>query len=112
MHLLRYGLNIELHARPFAALQPPERISHLGLRDEQSAAEDHAFLVKFCEQGTVRTCSPAGWYFGIMFRLFVERRMSNRRRSNKFLRMHVTNIGSSTFLHMTDLLCQIESGSR
>jgi hypothetical protein len=27
MHPLRYGLNNELHARPFAALQPPERIS-------------------------------------------------------------------------------------
>ena len=75
------------HARPFAALQPPERISHLALRrDEQSAAEDHAFIVKFCEQGTDRTCSAAYQYFGIIFRHLAERRMSNRRRSNKFLK--------------------------
>ena len=113
MHPLRYGLNNELHARPFAALQPPERISHLALRrDEQSAAEDHAFIVKVCEQGTDRTCSAAYQYFGIIFRHLAERRMSNRRRSNKFLRTHVTNISSLTFLYMLDLICQIESGSR
>ena len=30
-HPLRYVLNNELHARPFTALQSPERISHLAL---------------------------------------------------------------------------------
>ena len=50
-HPLRYLLNNELHARPFTALQPPERISHLALPcDELSAAEDHAVLVKLCER--------------------------------------------------------------
>src|SRR3954464_7471545 len=46
-----YVLNNELHARPFTALQSPERISHLALPcDELSAAEDHAVLVKLCER--------------------------------------------------------------
>jgi uncharacterized membrane-anchored protein len=50
-HPLRYVLNNELHARPFTALQSPERISHLALpRDEQGAAEDHTVLVRLCER--------------------------------------------------------------
>ena len=50
-HPLRYVLNNELHARPFTALQSPERISHLALPcDELSAAEDHAVLVKLCDR--------------------------------------------------------------
>jgi uncharacterized membrane-anchored protein len=50
-HPLRHVLNNELHARPVAALSPPERVSHLAIHSgEESAAEDHACLAKLCER--------------------------------------------------------------
>src|SRR3546814_3759326 len=38
-HPLRGTLNAEVHSRPFAALQAPERISHLALLSGEGAAE-------------------------------------------------------------------------
>jgi len=50
-HPLRHVLTNELHARPFAALDPPERVSFLALSTgEEGASEDHASLVRLCER--------------------------------------------------------------
>src|SRR3546814_4418915 len=38
-HPLRASLNAEVHSRPFARLQSPERISHLALLSGEGAAE-------------------------------------------------------------------------
>jgi hypothetical protein len=50
-HPLRHVLANELHARPFAALNPPERVSFLALHTgEDGAAADHDSLVRLCER--------------------------------------------------------------
>ena len=49
-HPLRSALLEEVHARPFAALEPPEHASHLALiSDEHGAAVDFAHLVRLCQ---------------------------------------------------------------
>jgi uncharacterized membrane-anchored protein len=49
-HPLRSALLQEVHARPFAALQPPELASHLALfSGEYGAAADFAHLVRLCD---------------------------------------------------------------
>ena len=49
-HPLRSVLIEEVHARPFAALQPPEQASHLAfVSGEDAAAEDFAHLVRSCQ---------------------------------------------------------------
>ena len=48
-HPLRLALLDEVHARPFAALDPPESASHLALvSGEHGAAVDFAHLVRLC----------------------------------------------------------------
>src|SRR4051794_28684642 len=50
-HPLRHLLTNELHARPFAALSPPERVSFLALHTgEDGAGDDHISLVRLCER--------------------------------------------------------------
>ena len=49
-HPLRSALIDEVHARPFAALEPPEQASHLALvSGEDGAAADFAHLVRLCQ---------------------------------------------------------------
>ena len=50
-HPLRAALIEEVHARPFAALEPPEQASHLALvSGEDGAAADFAHLVHLCQR--------------------------------------------------------------
>lgn len=50
-HRLRMALINEVHARPFLALSPPERASHLAMASgEAGAAADRAHLVALCER--------------------------------------------------------------
>ena len=50
-HPLRYTLTNELHARPFAELQPPEQASHFALLSgESEEAENRAHLCALCER--------------------------------------------------------------
>src|SRR3546814_11811419 len=49
-HPLRGTLNAEVHSRPFAALQAPERISHLALLSGEGAAErERQHVAALCE---------------------------------------------------------------
>lgn len=49
-HPLRATLNAEVHSRPFAKLQAPERISHLALLSgEGAAARERAHVAALCE---------------------------------------------------------------
>ncbi len=49
-HPLRSALLEEVHARPFATLEPPEQASHLALiSDEHGEAVDFAHLVRLCQ---------------------------------------------------------------
>jgi uncharacterized membrane-anchored protein len=58
-HPLRSLLIEELHARPFAALKPPEHASHLALvSDEDAFAADFAHLVRLCQQYGVALPEP------------------------------------------------------
>ena len=50
-HPLRSALIEEVHARPFAALEPPVQASHLALvSGEHGAADDFAHLVRLCQR--------------------------------------------------------------
>jgi uncharacterized membrane-anchored protein len=50
-HPLRSRLIEEVHARPFAALEPPVQASHLALvSDEQGNEADFAHLLLLCER--------------------------------------------------------------
>ena len=50
-HALRSALIEEVHARPFAPLEPPVQASHLALvSGEHGAAEDLAHLVRLCQR--------------------------------------------------------------
>jgi uncharacterized membrane-anchored protein len=50
-HPLRSALIEEVHARPFAALEPPVQASHLALvSGEHGAAADFAHLVRLCQR--------------------------------------------------------------
>src|SRR5690606_5810166 len=49
-HPLRAALNAEVHSRPFAKLQAPERISHLALLSGEGAAErERRHVGSLCE---------------------------------------------------------------
>jgi uncharacterized membrane-anchored protein len=49
-HPLRSLLTEEVHARPFAALKPPEQAFHLAfVSDEDAVAADFAHLVRLCQ---------------------------------------------------------------
>lgn len=70
-HPLRQVLNNELHARPFAALTPPERVSHLALHSgEEGAAEDYACLVRLCKRHAVTPPQPGVNHFSQDFGAF------------------------------------------
>lgn len=70
-HPLRHILNNELHARPFAALMPPERVSHLAIHNgEDGAAEDHEHLVRLCERYGVPPPRPGVTHFSHDFQAF------------------------------------------
>jgi uncharacterized membrane-anchored protein len=47
-HTLREALTAELHARPFAPLAAPERVSHLAMLSTGGSAADHAHLADLC----------------------------------------------------------------
>ncbi len=50
-HPLRRALTDEIHARPFARLAPPQRVTHLALfSGEGTAAADHARVTALCER--------------------------------------------------------------
>jgi uncharacterized membrane-anchored protein len=50
-HPLRSALIEEIHARPFATLEPPEQASHLALLSgEEGAAADFAHLDRLCQR--------------------------------------------------------------
>jgi uncharacterized membrane-anchored protein len=50
-HPLRSALIEEVHARPFAALEPPEQVSHLALvSGEDGAPADFAHLARLCQR--------------------------------------------------------------
>lgn len=50
-HPLRSVLIEEVHARPFAAIEPPEHASHLAfVSGEEAVAEDFAHLVSLCQR--------------------------------------------------------------
>jgi uncharacterized membrane-anchored protein len=58
-HPLRSLLTEEVHARPFAALKPPEQASHLALVSDEDAAEaDFAHLVRLCQHYGVALPAP------------------------------------------------------
>ncbi|EIJ41152.1 uncharacterized membrane-anchored protein [Beggiatoa alba B18LD] len=51
----RFLLHNEVHARPFEALHPPERASYLALLvNEHERMQEHAHLVRLCEQYGVK----------------------------------------------------------
>lgn len=59
-HPLRATLNAEVHSRPFARLQAPERISHLALLSGEGAAErERQHVTSLCESRGVAG-PPAG----------------------------------------------------
>ncbi len=50
-HPLRRALTDEIHARPFARLAPPQRVTHLALfSGEGTAAADHERVTALCER--------------------------------------------------------------
>lgn len=50
-HRLRYALSNEFHARPFAELRAPERVSHIALfSDASGAAAERAHLLALCQR--------------------------------------------------------------
>jgi len=58
-HPLRGALNAEVHSRPFAPLQAPERVSHLALLSGEGAAErERRHVAALCESRGV--AGPAG----------------------------------------------------
>jgi uncharacterized membrane-anchored protein len=63
-HPLRAVLNAEVHSRPFASLQSPERISHLALLSGEGAAErERRHVAGLCESRGVAGPSPEANHF-------------------------------------------------
>jgi hypothetical protein len=63
-HPLRSILTEEVHARPFAALKPPEQASHLAfVSDEDKVAADFAHLVRLCQHYDVALPAPGLRHF-------------------------------------------------
>jgi uncharacterized membrane-anchored protein len=61
-HPQRYVLANEIHARPYDALETPERVSFLAVLSAERAAE-HSHLVRLCERGGVHPPPPAASHF-------------------------------------------------
>jgi uncharacterized membrane-anchored protein len=63
-HPLRSLLTEEVHARPFAALKPPEQASHLAfVSDENAVAADFAHLVRLCQHYDVALPASGSRHF-------------------------------------------------
>jgi uncharacterized membrane-anchored protein len=70
-HPLRSALIEEVHARPFAALEPPEQASHLALvSGEYGAAADFAHLVRLCQRYGVSSPPDGSKHFRCDFGTF------------------------------------------
>jgi uncharacterized membrane-anchored protein len=63
-HPLRSVLTEEVHARPFAALKPPQQASHLAfVSGEDAVVADFAHLVRLCEHYGVALPAPGARHF-------------------------------------------------
>ena len=70
-HPLRSALINEIHARPFAALEPPVQASHLALvSGEHGATEDFAHLVRLCERYGLSSPTEGSKHFTCDFGTF------------------------------------------
>ena len=70
-HPLRSALIEEVHARPFAALEPPEQASHLALvSGEDGGAADFAHLVRLCRRYDVSLPNEGSKHFTCDFGTF------------------------------------------
>jgi len=70
-HPLRSALINEIHARPFAALEPPVQASHLALvSGEHGATEDLAHLVRLCERYGLSSPTEGSKHFTCDFGTF------------------------------------------
>ena len=70
-HPLRSALIEEIHARPFAALEPPVQASHLALvSGEHGAAEDLAHLVRLCQRYGLSRPTEGSIHFTCDFGMF------------------------------------------
>ena len=69
---MRSVLIEEVHARPFAAIEPPEHASHLAfVSGEEATAEDFAHLVRLCQRyGSVALPTPEARHFTFDFGAF------------------------------------------
>ena len=101
-HPLRSALIEEVHARPFAALEPPVQASHLALvSGEHGAAADFAHLVRLCQRYGLSSPTEGSRHFTYDFGTF---RLGAARR---VLHVHVflpEPLGA-TFCHPGDLDC-------
>jgi len=70
-HPLRSTLIEEVHARPFAALEPPVQASHLALvSGEYGAAADFAHLVRLCQRYGISSPTEGSRHFTCDFGAF------------------------------------------
>ena len=70
-HPLRSALIEEVHARPFAALEPPVQASHLALvSGEYGAAADFAHLVRLCQRYGLSPPTEGSKHFACDFGTF------------------------------------------
>jgi uncharacterized membrane-anchored protein len=70
-HPLRSVLTEEVHARPFAALKPPQQASHLAfVSGEDAVVADFAHLVRLCEHYGVALPAPGARHFTFDFGVF------------------------------------------
>lgn len=70
-HPLRSALVEEVHARPFAALEPPVQASHLALvSGELGAAADFAHLVRLCQRYGLSSPTEGSRHFTYDFGTF------------------------------------------
>ncbi|MGI8851760.1 MAG: DUF3422 family protein [Methyloceanibacter sp.] len=70
-HPLRSALVEEVHARPFAALEPPVQASHLALvSGEHGAAADFAHLVRLCQRYGLSSPTEGSRHFTYDFGTF------------------------------------------
>ena len=70
-HPLRSALIEEVHARPFAALEPPVQASHLALvSGEHGAAADFAHLVRLCQRYGLSSPTEGSRHFTCDFGTF------------------------------------------
>jgi uncharacterized membrane-anchored protein len=70
-HPLRSALIEEVHARPFATLEPPEQVSHLALvSGEDGAAADFAHLVRLCQRYGLSSPTDGSKHFTCDFGTF------------------------------------------